>query len=270
MGFRLSARRAGKYADRRDPARRTCRSSTTSSQAMAARRSCSCMALPARMAIGMRRWRISPHVIRPWPSISVDTGQALARQPNARSSVMARMWLTSCRRLTCPCRAGRPQHGMPGRHGGRIAGTIPHRRGRSHRRQPVRARHGSDPQGEPLPRRTALRTSSHTWFRDMFTDEERCGDGGVRRRPRPAPAAADRREDADGSRCATISVASPPRWPICASPVMAIQTTYSNERRERRSMSKGQTTPYLDMLRARIPSVAHRGHRGHRPFPADR
>ena len=38
-------------------------------------------------------------------------------------------------------------------------------------------------------------------------------------------------------------------------PVMAIQTTYSNEQRERRPMSKGQTTPYLDMLRARIPSV---------------
>ena len=38
-------------------------------------------------------------------------------------------------------------------------------------------------------------------------------------------------------------------------PVMAIQTTYSNERRERRSMRPGQTTPYLDMLRARIPSV---------------
>ena len=38
-------------------------------------------------------------------------------------------------------------------------------------------------------------------------------------------------------------------------PVMAIQTTYSNERRERRPMIKGQTTPYLDMLRSRIPSV---------------
>ncbi len=38
-------------------------------------------------------------------------------------------------------------------------------------------------------------------------------------------------------------------------PVMALQTTYSNEQRERRPMSKGQTTPYLDMLRARIPSV---------------
>lgn len=38
-------------------------------------------------------------------------------------------------------------------------------------------------------------------------------------------------------------------------PVMALQTTYSNEKRQRRPMTKGQTTPYLDMLRARIPSV---------------
>ena len=48
-------------------------------------------------------------------------------------------------------------------------------------------------------------------------------------------------------------------------PVMAVQTTYSNERRERRSMSVGQTTPYLDMLRARIQSarievIADTGH----------
>ena len=47
----------------------------------------------------------------------------------------------------------------------------------------------------------------------------------------------------------SVSLGSPPV------PVMAIQTTYSNERLERRSMSAGQTTPYLDMLRARIPSV---------------
>jgi pimeloyl-ACP methyl ester carboxylesterase len=38
-------------------------------------------------------------------------------------------------------------------------------------------------------------------------------------------------------------------------PVMALQTTYSNEKRERRSMSVGQTTPYLDMLRSAVPSV---------------
>jgi pimeloyl-ACP methyl ester carboxylesterase len=38
-------------------------------------------------------------------------------------------------------------------------------------------------------------------------------------------------------------------------PVMAIQSTYSDDKRERRSMSAGQTTPYLDMLRAGVPSV---------------
>ena len=38
-------------------------------------------------------------------------------------------------------------------------------------------------------------------------------------------------------------------------PVMAVQSTYSNEKRERRPMSQGQTTPYLDMLRASVPSV---------------
>ena len=38
-------------------------------------------------------------------------------------------------------------------------------------------------------------------------------------------------------------------------PVMAVRTTDSNERRARRPIRKGQTTPYLEMLRARIPSV---------------
>jgi pimeloyl-ACP methyl ester carboxylesterase len=38
-------------------------------------------------------------------------------------------------------------------------------------------------------------------------------------------------------------------------PLMAVQATYTNEKRERRSMTKGQTTPYLDMLRAAVPSA---------------
>jgi pimeloyl-ACP methyl ester carboxylesterase len=38
-------------------------------------------------------------------------------------------------------------------------------------------------------------------------------------------------------------------------PVMAVQTTYSNEKRERRTMQEGQTTPYLEMVRACVPSV---------------
>jgi pimeloyl-ACP methyl ester carboxylesterase len=38
-------------------------------------------------------------------------------------------------------------------------------------------------------------------------------------------------------------------------PVMALQATFSNEKRERSTMKRGQTTPYLDMLRRCIPSV---------------
>jgi pimeloyl-ACP methyl ester carboxylesterase len=38
-------------------------------------------------------------------------------------------------------------------------------------------------------------------------------------------------------------------------PVMAIQSTYSNEQRERRSVTSGQTTSYLDMLRINVPAV---------------
>jgi pimeloyl-ACP methyl ester carboxylesterase len=38
-------------------------------------------------------------------------------------------------------------------------------------------------------------------------------------------------------------------------PIMALQTTHSNDRRERTTMREGQTTPYLDMLRASVPNV---------------
>ena len=37
--------------------------------------------------------------------------------------------------------------------------------------------------------------------------------------------------------------------------VMAVQTTYSNEKRQRTTMTAGQTTPYLSMLQANIPSA---------------
>lgn len=48
-------------------------------------------------------------------------------------------------------------------------------------------------------------------------------------------------------------------------PVMAVQATYANEKRERRSLREGQTSPYLDMLRtaapaARIEIVPDTGH----------
>ena len=50
-------------------------------------------------------------------------------------------------------------------------------------------------------------------------------------------------------------------WRLTASlgclrvPAMAIQTTYANERRERKSLKAGQTTSHLEMLRGSLPSV---------------
>ncbi|MDR3532161.1 MAG: alpha/beta hydrolase [Rhodopila sp.] len=48
-------------------------------------------------------------------------------------------------------------------------------------------------------------------------------------------------------------------------PVLVVQTTYSNEKRERQTMREGQTTPYLDLVRASVPSarieiIADTGH----------
>ncbi len=38
-------------------------------------------------------------------------------------------------------------------------------------------------------------------------------------------------------------------------PVMALQTTFSNEKRERRTMRDGQSSPFLDMVRSSVPAV---------------
>ena len=48
-------------------------------------------------------------------------------------------------------------------------------------------------------------------------------------------------------------------------PVMVVQCTYSNEKRERRTLSAGQSSPYLEMVRtnmpaARIEVIAETGH----------
>ena len=56
-----------------------------------------------------------------------------------------------------------------------------------------------------------------------------------------------------------------PRSASLAVPVMAVQTTFSNEKRERTTMRLGQSSPYLDMFRACVPSgrievIADTGH----------
>lgn len=38
-------------------------------------------------------------------------------------------------------------------------------------------------------------------------------------------------------------------------PLMVIQTTYQDEKRQRRSLEKGQSTPYLELVKAKVPSA---------------
>ena len=50
-------------------------------------------------------------------------------------------------------------------------------------------------------------------------------------------------------------VKAPPGKRVKA-PVMALQATFSNEKRERKTMVKGQSTPYLEMVRRAQPKAA--------------
>lgn len=50
-------------------------------------------------------------------------------------------------------------------------------------------------------------------------------------------------------------------------PIQVIQTTYTNERRERLPLAKGQSVPYLDMLRRVVPDIAIEVMPGYGHFP---
>jgi hypothetical protein len=92
------------------------------------------------------------------------------------------------------------------------------------------------------------------WFEDMFTlNSDPVAVAAVIKRPERLPREIGEKVlidlvHYDVGRLATALV-------DLLAPVMAIQTTYSNKKRERRSMSKGQMTPYLHMLTAQIPST---------------
>ena len=95
---------------------------------------------------------------------------------------------------------------------------------------------------------------THNWFRDMFTEKSDATTvtsvvDRALRLPRPI----GEKMLMDLLRYDIVRLTT--SLADLRAPVMAVQTTYSNERRERRSMSVGQTTPYLDMLRARIQSA---------------
>jgi pimeloyl-ACP methyl ester carboxylesterase len=93
-----------------------------------------------------------------------------------------------------------------------------------------------------------------TWFKDMFTAKsDAARAASVVERAGSLPRAIGEKVLLDAVRYDTGRLAA--SMAALRVPAVAIQTTYSNEKRERRSMSKGQTTPYLDMLRTSIPSI---------------
>jgi pimeloyl-ACP methyl ester carboxylesterase len=97
-------------------------------------------------------------------------------------------------------------------------------------------------------------TLTHRWFQEMFTTKsDPAVVASIIERAGHLPSAIGEKVLLDMVRYDTGHLAR--SLGGLRVPVMAIQTTYSNERRERRSMSFGQNTPYLEMLRANIPTV---------------
>lgn len=97
-------------------------------------------------------------------------------------------------------------------------------------------------------------TLTGRWFREMFTnDSDQATAAAVVQRAQRLPRAIGEKMMLDLLRY-DITRFSTSLGDVRV-PLLAIQATYSNERRERRPLSKGQNTPFLDMLRVRLPSV---------------
>jgi len=105
---------------------------------------------------------------------------------------------------------------------------------------------------------------ANNWFRDMFTakSDPQVVAAAVARAGRITPAIGTRLmldlQRYDVTRF-TASLG------CLRVPVLALQSTFSNEKRERRPMAKGQITPFLEMVRgavpgARIEVIADTGH----------
>jgi pimeloyl-ACP methyl ester carboxylesterase len=195
------------------------------------------MASAVRLATGTHRWPIYQRATGLSQSIYAGMAQALARRQNAQLSGLALMFRRSSwdvRSLSkAPCR------------------RQPRRPVSSSRWQPVR------PGMETVLKQTFATPNGfealiRRWFEEMFTGTSNAAvvASTVERAKRLTRSIGEKlllnmlRYDVARPSLADLRVS-----------VMAVQTTYNNEKRERRPMSKGQTTPYLDVLRARIPSV---------------
>lgn len=97
-------------------------------------------------------------------------------------------------------------------------------------------------------------TVTGKWFPDMFTTKSNPGMvAAALKRAQSMPREISQRLLLDLQRYDTTRLTA--SLTSLRVPLMAIQTTYSNERRERQTMRAGQTTPFLDMLRAQMPTV---------------
>jgi len=101
-------------------------------------------------------------------------------------------------------------------------------------------------------------------FRDMFTDRsDKAVTASVIERAGRLPRPVGEKMLADMQRYDAGRLAS--SLASLLVPAMVLQATYSNEKRERRTMQPGQTTPYLDMMCANVPGaqveiIADTGH----------
>ena len=95
-----------------------------------------------------------------------------------------------------------------------------------------------------------LRTLQQGMFRDMFS---RHADKAAAARVEALPRAVGEKMLLDLHRYDVT------RWTAALGclrvPVLALQTTYANEKRERTSLRQGQSSPYLDMLRTAVPGA---------------
>lgn len=107
-------------------------------------------------------------------------------------------------------------------------------------------------------------TLTERWFTEMFTAKSNPAvAASVIERAKSLPRAIGEKVMADLVRYDVTRLAT--SLADVRVPLLAIQATYSNEKRERRPLNKGQSTPFLDMLRSRVPSarieiIADTGH----------
>jgi pimeloyl-ACP methyl ester carboxylesterase len=103
--------------------------------------------------------------------------------------------------------------------------------------------------------RGEFRPTVHRLFVDMFTEKsDKAVAEAVVARAGRLPEAVGRKALLDLVRYDLVRLAD--TLGAVQVPLLAVQTTYSNEKRERKTMRKGDTTPYLDLVRAKVKGAA--------------